>query len=61
MCVLIAASGHGRFAEELSYPVECKAAGLTPVFIVLDPTPSTRLAETGKAAFKVKRNKDGEQ
>jgi len=47
--VSIAASGQGRFAEELSYPVECKAAGLTPVLIVLDPTPSTRLAELQRA------------
>jgi hypothetical protein len=47
--VTIAASGQGRFAEELSFPVECKAAGLTPVLIVLDPTPSTRLTELQKA------------
>ncbi|MCI0489128.1 MAG: restriction endonuclease [Blastocatellia bacterium] len=47
--VTIAASGQGRFAEELSFPVECKAAGLTPVLIVLDPTPSARLAELRRA------------
>jgi hypothetical protein len=47
--VTIAASGQGRFAEELSFPVECKAAGLTPVLIVLDPTPSARLSELQKA------------
>lgn len=49
--VSIAASGQGRFAEELSFPVECKAAGLTPVLIVLDPTPSNRLTDL-KAAFE---------
>lgn len=49
--VSIAASGQGRFAEELSFPDECKAAGLTPVLIVLDPTPSNRLTEL-KAAFE---------
>ncbi len=43
--VTIAASGQGRFGEELSFPVECKAAGLTPVLVVLDPTPSSRLTE----------------
>jgi hypothetical protein len=43
--VTIAASGQGRFAEELSFPVECRAAGLTPVLVVLDPTPSSRLTE----------------
>lgn len=47
--VTIAASGQGRFAEELSFPAECKAAGLTPVLIVLDPTPSPRLAELQRA------------
>jgi len=49
--VSIAASGQGRFGEELSFPIECKAAGLTPVLIVLDPTPSNRLTEL-KAAFE---------
>jgi hypothetical protein len=43
--VTIAASGQGRFGEELSFPVECRAAGLTPVLVVLDPTPSHRLTE----------------
>ena len=43
--VTIAASGQGRFVEELSFPVECRAAGLTPVLVVLDPTPSPRLTE----------------
>lgn len=47
--VTIAASGQGRFAEELSFPVECRAAGLTPILIVLDPTPSPRLAELAAA------------
>lgn len=41
--VTIAASGQGRFGEELSFPREASAAGLTPVLIVLDPTPSHRL------------------
>ena len=49
--VSTAASGQGRFAEELSFLVECKAAGLTPVLIVLDPTPSNRLTDL-KAAFE---------
>ena len=43
--VTTAASGQGRFAEELSFPAECRAAGLTPVLVVLDPTPSPRLTE----------------
>ncbi len=47
--VTIAASGQGRFAEELSFPVECRASGLTPVLIVLDPTPSARLTDLIRA------------
>lgn len=43
--VTIAASGQGRFGEELSFPVESQAAGFTPVLLVLDPTPSARLTE----------------
>lgn len=43
--VTIAASGQGRFGEELSFPREARVAGLTPVLVVLDPTPSPRLAE----------------
>lgn len=43
--VTIAASGQGRFAEELSFPRECTAAGIKPVLFVLDPTPSSRLSE----------------
>lgn len=47
--VTIAASGQGRFAEEMSFPLECKAAKLTPVLLVLDPTPSSRLSELSEA------------
>jgi hypothetical protein len=54
--VTIAASGQGRFGEELSFPREACAAGLTPVLIVLDPTPSPRLDEL-IAAFKTNRGK----
>ena len=49
--VTIAASGQGRFGEELSFPREARAAGLTPVLIVLDPTPSRRFDEL-IASFK---------
>jgi hypothetical protein len=43
--VTIAASGQGRFAEELEFAVDCRASGFTPVLVVLDPTPSTRLTD----------------
>lgn len=46
--VTIAASGQGRFGEELSFPVEARAAGFTPVLLVLDPTPSSKLDELSK-------------
>ena len=54
--VTIAASGQGRFGEELSFPREARAAGLTPVLVVLDPTPSPRLAEL-IAAFTANRGR----
>lgn len=41
----IAASGQGRWEEELSFPRECVAAGIRPVLVVLDPTSSNRLVE----------------
>lgn len=43
--VTIAASGQGRFNEEMSFPVESQAAGFIPVLLVLDPTHSNRLEE----------------
>ncbi|MEN9374373.1 MAG: hypothetical protein RIR79_1925 [Pseudomonadota bacterium] len=46
--VTIAASGQGRFGEELSFPSECQVAGISPVLLVLDPTPSNRLEELSK-------------
>jgi hypothetical protein len=55
--VTIAASGQGRFGEELSFPREARAAGLTPVLVVLDPTPSPRLDEL-IAAFKANGGKN---
>lgn len=41
--VTIAASGQGRFSEEMSFPYEAHRAGLIPVLIVFDPTPSPLL------------------
>jgi hypothetical protein len=52
--VTIAASGQGRFGEELSFPKECKAAGITPILIVLDPTSSNRLTELSAVFTKNK-------
>jgi hypothetical protein len=41
----IAASGQGRWAEELDFPLDCRASGFRPILVVLDPTPNPRLRE----------------
>jgi hypothetical protein len=45
MRVTIAASGQGRWREELDFPSDCKASGFTPILVVLDPTPNPKLTE----------------
>jgi len=42
--VTIAASGQGRWGEELTFPSDAKYSGYTPVLIVLDPTDNEKLA-----------------
>jgi hypothetical protein len=49
--VTIAASGQGRWREELEFPADCRASGYVPVLVVLDPTPNEKLAELS-AAFE---------
>ena len=51
MRVTIAASGQGRFKEEMSFPHEAKASGLTPILVVFDETESALLTKL-KAQFK---------
>ncbi|HMN37307.1 MAG TPA: hypothetical protein PKD49_06300 [Hyphomicrobium sp.] len=41
--VTIAASGQGRFGEELDFAGDCRESGFNPILLVLDPTPSARL------------------
>ena len=43
--VTTAASGQGRWPEELDFPTDCQASGYRPVLVVLDPTPNSKLAE----------------
>jgi hypothetical protein len=43
--VTIAASGKGRWQEEMDFPADCKSSGYTPVLIVLDPTSNPKLTE----------------
>lgn len=45
MRVTIAASGQGRWKEELDFPVDCRDSGYTPVLVALDPTPNPKLSE----------------
>lgn len=49
--VTIAASGQGRFGEELDFAQDCVSSGLRPILLVLDPTPSSRLNDLS-AAFR---------
>lgn len=51
--VTIAASGQGRFAEELSFAEDCKHSGAKPVLIVLDPTENEKLTGLQDAYRKV--------
>ena len=54
--VTIAASGQGRWSEELEFPVDCRQSGFVPVLVVLDPTVNPKLTELTRA-FK---ENDGE-
>jgi len=47
--VTIAASGQGRWREELEFPIDCKRSGYEPVLIVLDGTPNPKLSELEQA------------
>lgn len=47
--VTIAASGQGRWGEELEFPKDCRASGFTPVLVVLDPTANAKLYELNQA------------
>jgi hypothetical protein len=52
MRVTIAASGQGRFGEELSFAQDCATSGYTPVLLVLDPTPSEKLEDLSREYLK---------
>ena len=51
--VTIAASGQGRFAEELAFAEDCQTSGVKPVLVVLDPTENNKLTDLQKAYEKV--------
>ena len=52
--VTIAASGQGRWGEELSFPVEVAASGYKPILLVLDPTSNPKLIELTDAFVAAK-------
>lgn len=45
MRVTVAASGQGRFQEELSFAQDAESSGVTPVLVVFDPTAANKLTE----------------
>ena len=47
--VTIAASGQGRFGEEIEFVQDCVGSGLRPILLVLDPTTNHRLDDLSKA------------
>ncbi len=47
--VTIAASGQGRFGEEVDFAADCRASNYNPVLVVLDPTPNPRLTDLALA------------
>lgn len=51
--VTIAASGQGRFGEEIQFAEDASNSGATPILIVLDPTMNPRL-EVLQKAFEAK-------
>ncbi len=50
--VTIAASGQGRWREELQFPDDARRSGYTPVLVVLDSTPNDKLLELHNAFKK---------
>jgi hypothetical protein len=47
--VTIAASGQGRFAEEIQFAEDARNSGATPILVVLDPTMNPRLEDLQRA------------
>ena len=50
--VTIAASGQGRWKEELTFPADCEASGYTPVLVVFDGIDNPKLSELSDAFLK---------
>jgi hypothetical protein len=52
--VTIAASGQGRWQEELDFPIDCRKSGFKPVLVCMDGTRHPKL-DALEAAFKKQR------
>jgi hypothetical protein len=52
--VTIAASGQGRWQEELDFPVDCRKSGFRPVLVCMDGTKNPKL-DALAAAFRKQR------
>ncbi|MEK7474320.1 MAG: restriction endonuclease [Candidatus Coatesbacteria bacterium] len=52
MRVTIAASGQGRWREEMDFPLDCRKSGFKPVLLVFDGTRNPKLTELTKAFLK---------
>lgn len=50
--VTIAASGQGRWGEELAFTEDCKSSGHVPILVVLDSTKNPKLEELTRAFEK---------
>lgn len=50
--VTIAASGQGRWGEELDFPEDCVNSGYVPLLLVLDPTKNPKLDELKSTFLK---------
>lgn len=48
----IAASGQGRWGEELDFPLDCEESGFQPVLLILDGTPNTKMTELANTFLK---------
>ncbi len=47
--VTIAASGQGRWQEELDFPLDCRRSGFTPVLVCMDSTENPKLTALVRA------------
>jgi hypothetical protein len=54
--VTIAASGQGRWQEELDFPLDCRQSGFVPVLVCMDGTPNPKL----QALIQAFRDQGGE-